>query len=220
MKVIFLSGKIGSGKDLVERLIKKNLPNRTVKTLRFAHKIKELTSEITNTSLWASYNSKKDIPMKKTPFKRIIRIITKFLEDMEIKENYYIDIYYLATQMERMIGKSSLGEFQVFIGNGFRKFFGADVWINHQKKYLKTLDCEVAIIVDGRFKNEAKSFKDGILIRIERKLECRIPYLGGRNPLDISETDLDNFEFDYVLENNGTILELENQIMKILLKKI
>lgn len=105
------------------------------------------------------------------------------------------------------------------------------------------------IITDCRFPNEAKAIKDkgGIIIRVNRPIDLRFPELWELYPnkelliepneeaffewlqeYDIklykkltheSETDLDNYEFDYVIDNNSTIEELINQLREILIKE-
>ncbi len=68
------------------------------------------------------------------------------------------------------------------------------------------------IITDVRFPNEAKAIKDkgGIVIRIERpggESHC-----GGQHD---SETALDNYSFDYVIDNEGSIDELIEKIKQL-----
>jgi len=75
------------------------------------------------------------------------------------------------------------------------------------------------IITDCRFPNEAKAITDkgGINIRINRP-----NVLNNQNNINlehISETSLDNYKFDYVLDNNGTIDELIKQVKSILIKE-
>lgn len=68
------------------------------------------------------------------------------------------------------------------------------------------------IITDVRFPNEAQAIKDrgGIMIRIERPgVES---HCGGQHP---SETALDNYNFDYVIENEGSIDELIQKIKQL-----
>lgn len=73
------------------------------------------------------------------------------------------------------------------------------------------------IITDVRFPNEAKVIKDrgGILIRIDRDYVLR----GGLEDPKLqheSETALDNYQnFDYIIQNDGTIEELIEKIKKI-----
>lgn len=69
------------------------------------------------------------------------------------------------------------------------------------------------IITDVRFPNEAKAIKEkgGILIRVNRGYDNDI------NKAHTSETALDNYtEFDFVIENNGTIKELIEKIKEII----
>lgn len=81
------------------------------------------------------------------------------------------------------------------------------------------------IITDVRFPNEAQAIKDrrGIVIRIERD-ECvtgsfSINHLGYKrigkgHPSEIS---LDDWKFDYIIENQGTIEELIGKVKEMLI---
>lgn len=73
------------------------------------------------------------------------------------------------------------------------------------------------IITDCRFPNEANAIKEkgGINIRINRDNGTRIIDI---NPHP-SETSLDNYTFDYVIDNNGTIEELIQEVKEILIKE-
>jgi hypothetical protein len=67
------------------------------------------------------------------------------------------------------------------------------------------------IITDTRFPNEAEAIKKagGIIIRIERP---------GIDPVNLhtSETSLDNWDFDHVVVNDGSITDLTKKIKKVL----
>ena len=67
------------------------------------------------------------------------------------------------------------------------------------------------IITDCRFPNEAEAIngKGGILIRVERAVD-------GIPSTHPSETSLDNYKFDYVIDNNGSIEELIEKVAKII----
>ena len=76
------------------------------------------------------------------------------------------------------------------------------------------------IITDTRFPNEIEAVKKrgGITIRVNRD------YVLTGGPEDPkkqheSETALDNAEFDYVIDNNGTIEELIEEVREILIKE-
>ena len=86
------------------------------------------------------------------------------------------------------------------------------------------------IITDMRFPNELKAIEDrgGISIRIEREHCCGdvgfCEHGDGFNcskPLNTheSETTLDEAEFDYTIENNGTIEDLIEKVKVILIKE-
>ena len=86
------------------------------------------------------------------------------------------------------------------------------------------------IITDVRFPNEAKAIKDrgGIVIRVNRLTEeQKIASLKTRanrpnNAIKLalknehpSETALDNYKFDHVIENNGSIEELVEKVKQL-----
>lgn len=83
------------------------------------------------------------------------------------------------------------------------------------------------IITDTRFPNEAIAIKDrnGIVIRVNRESQIdrfkkidtdRFHNYSQEHP---SETGLDDYKFDYVIDNNGTIDELIEKVKEILIKE-
>ena len=86
------------------------------------------------------------------------------------------------------------------------------------------------IITDTRFENELKAVKDrgGITIRVDRSFKHKVESAGGKFSLghDVtplyeheSEKALDNAEFDYVIQNDGTIEDLIDKVRGILVKE-
>lgn len=83
------------------------------------------------------------------------------------------------------------------------------------------------IIPDVRFPNELKAVKDraGITIRVNRPDFVENSITGEKFPVKIhrkkhlSETSLDNAEFDYIIDNSGTIADLEDKVLEILKKE-
>lgn len=82
------------------------------------------------------------------------------------------------------------------------------------------------IITDVRFPNEKKAIEDrgGIVIRVSRKTwvqkqEDRLLKEYNYKQEHPSETALDNAEFDYVIDNNGTIEDLIEKVKEILIKE-
>lgn len=88
----------------------------------------------------------------------------------------------------------------------------SDEYKTLNKKFFKSLPNW--IISDVRFPNEAEAIKDrnGILIRVNRSIELE--------SMHESEKALDNYnDWDYVIDNNGTIEDLIEKVKEILIKE-
>lgn len=107
--------------------------------------------------------------------------------------------------------KESVGRYQQILGQLGREHFREDVWVNialqHPAKYK--------IIPDVRHANEADAIKaaGGIVIRIVRK---GIILNDGRDPTHISETALDNYQFDNLINNNGSLEDFKRNLFALL----
>lgn len=89
-----------------------------------------------------------------------------------------------------------------------------DIMISMIKALDDTFD--FIIIPDARFVNECDEIKkvtDTITIRITRKEQNT---LTEKQKEHISETELDNYDFNYYIENSGSLTELKHNICKIL----
>jgi len=89
-----------------------------------------------------------------------------------------------------------------------RNIFGEQIWVN---KTLGSLDpTKNYIITDVRFKNEADAIRDlgGQMWRVTRP---------GTGPVNShsSEVALDNYVFDYVVENKGDLDELKVLVLAL-----
>jgi dephospho-CoA kinase len=91
------------------------------------------------------------------------------------------------------------------IGTKFREI-DKDFWVKLMMETFKYSDNYTIIIPDVRYKNEAEAIKNkgGVLIRINRD----IPEINDHS----SETDLDNYKFDYIINNTGTLDDLETKV--------
>ena len=101
-----------------------------------------------------------------------------------------------------------------------RKFNGDDYWIKKLLDKISRSDLDVVIITDVRFKNEADILKEcgAFLVRINRT------FTHNQTTIDLhpSEIDLDNYKFNLVIDNSGTLLDLKSsalEIAKIVLNK-
>ena len=115
--------------------------------------------------------------------------------------------------------KSTIRDVMQILGtNLLREGFNNNIHVASTLGSIK--ENEKIIITDMRFPNELEAIKkhNGITIRINRGLVERTGKLI-QEPEHISETALDDAKFDYIIENNGTIEELLEQVKKILIKE-
>jgi len=98
----------------------------------------------------------------------------------------------------------------VDLGTKHMRAIWPDVWVD---RILRRIDPDKNYVVtDVRFRNEFELIKEfgGYMVRIERP----------NRPLtsvedNISETDLDDADFDFVIVNDGTIKELHDKALEI-----
>ena len=102
-----------------------------------------------------------------------------------------------------------------------RRVLGADVWVNAvMREYdlamnsysLNPADEPRLVITDVRFENEAEAIRQrgGLVIRIERP--GVLPRRTSSGAWHVSETALDDYEFDSVILNDGTPEDLRRDI--------
>lgn len=93
-----------------------------------------------------------------------------------------------------------------------RKVLGEDVWVNATLDDLPDPTKPPVVITDVRFPNEARAVKSlgGMVIRVNR------PGIGPKTASDgtihSSETALDDWPFDAVIENDGTLEDLRHLV--------
>lgn len=105
--------------------------------------------------------------------------------------------------------KNTYPEVRIFLQNlgvAARKTFGEDFWVDQALPHR--LDPADFVFTDVRFISEAHAIKmaGGVLIKIER------PGFGPVNG-HVSEHELDDWDWDEVLVNNGTEAELQAHLV-------
>lgn len=201
--IIGLSGYAKSGKDTVaDMIISMHKEQWVVK--KFSGKLKEIASLLTGIN------------------------IAKF-EDQEFKESL-MPLDWVEQWMEGTTKYYRLMKVRDFLQRlgteAIRDGLHKNTWVNalmaDYKKIAINWDCDGNstvesypnwIITDCRFPNEFKAIKDkgGIVVRVKRD---------GIVPVNAhpSETALDGFEFDYILENNGSLEDLKTSVTFMLNK--
>lgn len=200
MNLIGISGKIGSGKDTVGAIIRDlyiTNNNDLYEIKKFATKTKIIASLLTG------------IPVEK-------------FEDQEFKKT--------------ILGRewSKVNEFDGFSNVSFLKMMsvrellqkiGTDAMRNnvHKDTWVNALFADYSkdqkwIITDVRFPNEYNAIKKrgGIIIRINRPgYGTSMKELAEAHP---SETALDGFDFDYIIENDDNLENLVKNVRKIIIQ--
>ncbi len=104
--------------------------------------------------------------------------------------------------------------FLQFWGTEFRrKLFHWDYWVNKVKDVVDREPNKDYVIPDARFKNEAQFIKNygGEVWKIVRTNYDEID----RDPNHKSEVDLDEWEFDEIILNDGTIEDLYKKVDEV-----
>lgn len=101
------------------------------------------------------------------------------------------------------------------LGNDFGRQYQSDIWINNIDLRLKKIyekQPKVIILTDCRFRKEFDYLKQSNFFQIRIKRDnCK-------EINDISELDQSNIldsEFDNIIDNNGPLLYLKNQVSQI-----
>ena len=193
--VIGISGKAQSGKDTVCRMMV-----YTLWYYNYSQRLSPFGIEHYNEQVLQYYNLINRIDWYQTSFadklKQCLSIILKTnrsaFEDNEFKK---CNIAWLGMSVRELLQK---------FGTAIRNEVCDDFWV---KACLKDFeDDNNYLITDVRFKSEAKGIKEkgGIIIRVNRD--------GAGAGNHISEVDLDDYSFDYVINNDG---DMEDLLLKV-----
>jgi hypothetical protein len=189
--IIGISGKIGSGKDtlsvVINYLADKSAPDSFN---RWEQPVEEFT-----------YKNKKYAENLKCMVCFLIGCNRIDLEDREFKEKE------LGEEWDGLTPRKIL---QLLGTEAGREIIHPNIWVN--SLFADYTTDSNWIITDVRFPNEAQAIKDrgGIVLRIERpggESHC-----GGAHA---SETALDDYDFDIVINNDGTIEELIDKVKQL-----
>ncbi len=189
--IIAISGKIGSGKSTVGDIFEK----QGFQLDSFAKSVKDICS------ILFGYDRNKI--EGSTPDDRLWR--------EKVDKNH-----------TNLIGKNfTPRDAMVLVGTQFgRNMIHQNIWIETLfNRYDKNTDL---LITDLRFPNEYEEIKKrgGIVIRINRPNLTKLTNLNSSNSSNssnhISECALDNYNFDYVINNNTTLYDLEIKVLNII----
>lgn len=240
--IIGISGKLGSGKDTVGKIIqyldyynKRNGYETSCREfLNATEKDYSSYKHIINGTNW-------EIKKFAGKLKQIVSILTGItladLEREEIKNSQLPEYWHKFDENNHYLEPDTVREVLQKIGTEVGRHIHQDIWVNALiSEYIKDIPMSFPnwVITDMRFPNELKAIKDrdGITIRINRDIvenhickHCGVKttqpdYLCYKAPKEhLSETALDNADFDYIINNNSTIEDLIKQVKEILIKE-
>ena len=198
--LIGINGRMGSGKDTVGEIIQKLCITNGVEEphiKKFAGKLKLTASILTGISV----EKFEDQDFKKTLLGP---------EWGTVKENPLNSIEpFKDVNFNQMMSVREL--LQKLGTEAMRNGLHTNVWVNALfADYKPNTNW---LITDMRFPNEmeAVTSRNGITIKVNRVLDTKSDHY--------SEIALDNAEFDYTIDNNGTMEELVEKVRSILKKE-
>jgi len=214
LNLIGISGKIGTGKDTICQIIQwldcEEIRNDFPDINKYINICKKYgTPGLTSNGILVYDETYQNCKFA-FKIKKVVSILTGIpmsdLENEDKKADYLPECWNIGSK------KMTLREFIQKVGtDALKNIVHPNIWINAlysdfqpERKY---------IISDVRFLDEAKSVLDrnGLLIRVNRSDLKEYEYSH-----HISETQLDHFnKFDFVINNNGSIEDLLNQIKSI-----
>jgi hypothetical protein len=237
--IIGVNGKIGSGKDTIGKIVQclMNHPEITNKDLLW----------MINNNVVANY-SKCDIKKFAGKLKQIASLLTgvpiEMFEDQEFKKTFLSRewdtiVRKPGKRQDGLFGKGELEIKQTSVRELLQKLgteamrdgLHTNVWVNALFADYKAIEripekrmsiMPNWIITDMRFPNEMEAVKErrGITIRVSRNSIYKESDTQFSKDLPHpSETALDDAEFDYEIDNNGSIEDLIEKVKEILIKE-
>jgi hypothetical protein len=101
------------------------------------------------------------------------------------------------------------------IGTGLGRSYNEDVWVDNLLYKLNKAEQENALafaVPDARFVNECKALKERgfYIIKLIRDSELKINHIS-----ETSQDSISDIDFDKIIYNNGTLVDLANQAAEI-----
>lgn len=110
----------------------------------------------------------------------------------------------------------TLGELQQIVGTVLRVHVDPQLWVNTAMESAKSTTADI-VFTDVRFPNEVEAIyaMGGVVIRVEGD-PTGLRETDARDKTHISETALDDYPFEYVIRNDGTLAELTRKVTRVM----
>lgn len=252
VNLIGISGHIGSGKDLVGKIIqyltselyridnftfkewenygKDNYQEENWQIVKFADKLKDIVCLLigcTREQLEDREFKEKELGEEWWYYKGRNETLIPYTLNSKRSEEDLIKLTprILLQQIGTDLFRKQLHP-QYWVNATFADYKEEDDWTNTPPGEKPVKICPNWIITDTRFENEADAIrgKGGIIIRVNRPCETCGKYdnelcsNGYHTNNHQSEIALDDYSFDEIIENDGSIDELIEKVRKILIK--
>jgi len=189
-KIILINGLARSGKDTTAKIMQEELIKQgySVKVLAFADKLKDMVCELLGVT-------REDLDKYKNN--------PKLYKHMVVKKPDWDIIEYPLTDFRTFLD---------IFGNKIAKTLGGEsVWSDIVLKNIEESNEEYFIISDFRFPIEYSAFENTSFDIITLQVQRDIPKMNLG-----SEKALDNFVFDYIVDNNSDLDSLEGNVKELL----
>lgn len=202
-KIILLSGWKGSGKDTAASILTEHFD---FKRIAFADNLKDSVSK----QFGIPRNYFDDRILKESPIlslpvkptdKNGIDIVKLFLDELKSKDGKKSGENLFWTPRALCILEGSV-----------KRAINPDYWVISAISELSP--DKNYVFSDVRFTSEVNYIKNNI--KSHKVIVVRIVRLKSVNTRDPSERDLDNYSFDFVIENKETIFDLKSSVEKLL----
>lgn len=208
-KLIGLSGKARTGKDTVASILK--LASSWKNSNYFKMRYPDQTQFIINSLKLHSKVAYSESSYVSFAFADILKSVITLIFNIEDVENLYDEVFKNSANSLDVKGEDghilTYREVLQKFGTEVGRTVDPDLWIKSAFSFMKP-DVDY-IITDIRFQNELQACKEKGTITI--KINREAPEMD-----HISEHDLDSCtDFDYVIDNNGTLEELVDKVLQL-----
>lgn len=220
-RIIALSGKKGSGKDTIGNVLEGHSYTR----LAFADELKGITAftyNITSDDLFVNKNR----PLESLPVDPqdmfSLSICRLMFREFRTLTGHIAETCHRDGLTGRLLGTVSGKNYQLYwtpralciLEGSTKRAVSPSFWTQAVIEQIKYFPDTSFVITDLRYKSEARQLRetfgeDLLLVRVNRQLTSL--------STDPSETDLDNYEFDLIINNFRSLEELAQQVEEKLL---
>lgn len=229
MRVIAINGRKRSGKDTLANYLIDNYDN--VSKVQFARTLKELFLKSFNKNHAQMSLTYDDIDGA-TYFDREELIENEVLNPEEVFMDFIYDLHeivsgeiefdkldaiLMASKLIKENEKFSVRMYLEFLGTEVAKVSDEDIWAKMTVLETINKDADMVVIPDMRFYSEYKElveniYFDVITIKVERASDESISHS--------SDEGLPNHLMDYVIKNDGSVIDLYEKIENILKEEL